>query len=234
MIGLSGLWHRTIAPERGFRELAAAPPPLGLSLVRLLLLRSPVAWMEGLLAYWGILRLYREAMNIDGTLWSGILPFLPPDLAPSDFQYLLDEAPTLPSLVQVLPWLTLAAPLFVLSLWLHDAFWDHGCLWMLRGAKRTHGFGTTLLAESEALQVGVFGALAGLLTSLPGVGWLLYLPVGAVGAYFWILRGVALAAFHGCPAWKGIAATLLHALLVACFLAASLGLMVLIVLRGLA
>ena len=38
----------------------------------------------------------------------------------------------------------------------------------------------------------------------------------------------------GCPAWKGIAATLLHVLLVACFLGASFGLMVLIVLRGLA
>lgn len=233
-MGLSDLWHRTIAPERGFRELAAAPPRLGPSLVRLLLLRSPVALVEGLLAYWAILRLYREAMNIDSALWSWILPFLPPEFTPSDIQYLLEEAPTLPSLAQMLPWLLLAAPLFILSLWLHDAFWDHGCLWMLRGVKRTHGFGTTLVAESEALQVGVFGALVGLLTSLPGVGWLLYLPVGAVGAYFWILRGVALAAFHGCPAWKGIAATLLHILLVACFLGASLGLMVLIVLGGLA
>ncbi len=234
MMGLKDLWRRALAPERGFRELAATPPRLGPSLLRLLLLRSPVSLVEGLLAYMGILRLYRDLVNVESPLWQGILPFLPPELMLDDIRYLLDEAPVLPSVLQVLPWLVLGAPLFVLSLWLHDAFWDHGCLWMLRGVKRTHGFGTTLVAESEALQVGVFGALVGLLTSLPGVGWLLYLPVGAVGAYFWILRGVALAAFHGCPAWKGIAATLLHILLVACFLGASLGLMVLIVLGGLA
>ena len=234
MIDVAGLWRRALSPERGFRELASEPPRLGASLVRLLLLRSPVALAEGLLAYWGLLRLYQGVVNLESPLWGMILPHLPPDLAVEELRYLLDEAPAFPALARVFPWLLLGAPVFVLSLWIHDAVWDHGCLWMLRGVKRTQGFGTTLLAESEALQVGVFGALVGLLTSLPGVGWLFYLPVGAVGAYFWILRGVALAAFHGCPGWKGIVATILHAVLVACFLVASVGLMVLIVLQGVA
>lgn len=234
MIDLAGLWRRTLAPERGFRELAAVPPRLGPSLVRMLLLRSPVTLAEGLLAYAGMLHLYREVVNLESPLWRMILPVLPPELSVTDFRYMLDQAPVLPSLARVFPWLLVVAPLFVLSLWLHDAFWDHGCLWMLRGLKRTHRFSTTLLAESEALQVGVFGALVGLLTSLPGVGWLLYLPVGLVGAYFWILRGVALAVFHGCAVWKGIVATLLHALLVACFLAASLGLLAILLAQGLA
>ena len=42
-------------------------------------------------------------------------------------------------------------------------------------------------------------------------------PLGLLGAYFWILRGFALAAFHDCPLWKGIVATLLHILIAACF-----------------
>jgi len=35
-----------------------------------------------------------------------------------------------------------------------------------------------------------------------------------LGIYFWIIRGYALAAWHGCPPWKGVVATLLHVVLV--------------------
>lgn len=38
---------------------------------------------------------------------------------------------------------------------------------------------------------------------LPRMGCLFSLPLGFLGAYFWILRGFALAAFHRCPIWKG-------------------------------
>jgi hypothetical protein len=234
VLDLAGLWRRARAPEKAFRELAAGNPRLGPSLVRLLLLRAPVACAEGLFLYWGILRLYRAAVDLGSPLWARILPHLPPELPLEELQGLLDGAPAFPTLAKVLPWLLLAAPIYVLSLWIHDAVWDHGCLWLFRGVKRSPSFGTTLLAEAEALQVGVLGALAGLLTSLPGVGWLLYLPVSCVGAYFWILRGVALAAFHDCPVWKGILATIVHAMLMACFLAASAGLVILMLAQGLA
>ena len=68
----------------------------------------------------------------------------------------------------------------------------------------------------------MFGAILAPLTSLPGVGWVLALPVGILGAYFWVLRGVALAAFQGCPTWKGIVATVLHAALAALFVLGTL------------
>jgi hypothetical protein len=216
MIDLRVLGRRAIAPEQEFRILAGEAPRMGPSVARLLLLRSPLAFLEMVLMYWGFLRLYRNVANLDGPLWNLVLQRMPSDLNPEDIRYFLKDLPTLPTLGRVLPWLLLAAPLYVLSLWLHDAVWDHGCLWMLGGLKTKRGFRMSLLADSEALQVGAFGAALGLLTSLPTVGWVLSFPVGIVGAYFWILRGFALAAFHGCPTWKGVVATVLHVLLAAC------------------
>jgi len=34
-----------------------------------------------------------------------------------------------------------------------------------------------------------------------------------VAIYFWLIRGHALAAWHGCPVWKGVAATILNMVL---------------------
>lgn len=217
MLDFRGLWQRARSPEKGFRALAANPPNMSRSLARLMLLRSPIAFVEAWLMYWGFQGLYRNFSNVNGPLWRFVLPQLPPELGVEDIRYFLQGLPALPTLAHVLPWLLPAAPLYVLSLWLHDAVWDHGCLWLLGGLKRKRGFRVTLLADSEALQVGSLGAALGLLSSLPTLGWVLALPLGILGAYFWILRGFALAAFHDCATWKGVVATLLHILIAACF-----------------
>jgi hypothetical protein len=51
-----------------------------------------------------------------------------------------------------------------------------------------------------------------------------------VAVYVWVLRGFALAAWHGCPIWKGVLATLLHGLLMAVLVFGTLGLIALLVL----
>lgn len=229
MVNLRELWLRARFPEKSFRLLASEELSLWDSLGRLLLWRAPVALAEGILTYWSFARLYRSLASGSGPLWEALFRALPPEFSAEEVRGALQGLPELPVLARALPWLSVAAPLYVLSLWLHDAVWDHGCLWMLGGLRGGKGFRVSLIAESEALQAGVLGAALGLLTSLPGLGWLLSLPVALVAAYFWILRGVALAAFHGCPVWKGIVATLLHALLIACLAGAFLLLCVLAV-----
>jgi hypothetical protein len=118
----------------------------------------------------------------------------------------------------------------VLSIWLHDAVWDHLALWLLRGLGRPRSFRDTLVADAEALKVGVFGALAGLLKYL-GIGFTLL--VWPVGIYFWILRGYALSAWHGCPVWKGVVATLLHAALMGLLVFGFLAMVAVLVLQEL-
>ena len=222
MIDFLDLWYRAVSPVKGFQRLAAEGPRTAPSLGRLLTLRAPVAFAEAALMYWGFLGMYRTFTGMEGPLWNLALHLLPPELSAEDVRYFLREFPSLPPLGHVWPWLLVVAPLYVLSIWIHDAIWDHGCLWMLGGLKEKRGFRTTLIAESEALQVGVFGAVLGLLTSLPGIGWVLSLPIGLVSVYFWVFRGFALAAFHGCAIWKGVVATLFHAFLALCCVAGTL------------
>lgn len=233
MVDLRGLWHRALAPDQGFRLLAEEGSRLLPSLGWLLVLRVPVAVLEILLTYLGFGRMYQTVISMKGPVWDLILQRLPPELNLEDIRSMLQDLPPIPTFTRALPWLLLAAPLYVISLWLHDAAWDHGCLWLLGGLRSKRGFGTTLIAESEALQVGVFGAILALLTSLPGVGWGFSLPIAIVGAYFWILRGFALAAFHHCATWKGLVATVLHAVLAACFVLATLLLLFVLLAQGL-
>ena len=231
---LRGLLGTALSPERGFRLLAERGVRITPSLGRLALLRGPVAFAEMLLAYAGLGRLCREVLGMQGPVWDPVLRALAPMGGVEDIRAFLESVPPPPSLGRVWPWLLLAAPLYVASLWCHDAVWDHAFLWLLGGTKARRGFGATLVAESEALQVGVLGALLALLTGLPSVGWLLSLPVGLVGMYFWILRGFSLAAFHGCPTWKGVAATLLHAALLACVALGAVLLLFILLAQGLA
>jgi len=234
MISLQVLWRRALSPQAGFRRLAEEAPQLRPSFGGLMALRAPVAFLELVLTYVGFARMYQAVTGVRGPVWDLVLWRLSGDLTAEDIRTLLQDLPPVPALERVLPWLLLVAPLYVVSLWFHDAVWDHGCLWMLGGLKERRGFRTTLIAEAEALQVGVFGAALSLLSNLPAVGWILALPLGLVGAYFWVLRGVALAAFHQCPTWKGVTATVLHAALAACFVLGTLVLLFILVAQGLA
>lgn len=197
--------------------------------------RGPLARMAGFLAWripfgvLGALGTWRGLEEAWGALrrlegpWGQVATAALPDLRPEDLAGALGPMPTL---ARAFPWLLGAVPLGLLGEWLHHAVWDHGCLWMLRGLRKEHPWRATFEAEALALQVGAVGSVLGLASFLPGLGPYLW-PLSAVlGLWFWGLRGVALAAFHGCPVWKGVLATLLHALLLGAFM----GLLVLLAL----
>lgn len=230
---LRQLWERALAPAEGFRRRAGAAPGLAGAVRGLLLLRTPPALAGLVLGYAGFLQIYGRVQRMEGPLWDQVLARLPDSLNPADFRALLLGLPALPRLAQVLPGLVLLAPAGVLSIWLHDAVWDHLALWLLRGTRAPRSFQATLVADAEALKVGVFGALAGLLKQLPGAGLGFTLLLVPVGVYFWILRGHALAAWHGCPVWKGVLATLLHAVLMATLVLGTLALLAVLVLQEL-
>lgn len=210
------LWRCALSPGRGFRLLAAGKPHFRASFLRMLLLRIPIAIAESLLASWSVSRIYQSLLTPESPFWQTLASHLPAGMRSEDLQESLHQLPPLPPLLHALPWILLLSPILIISLWLHDAVWDHGCLWMLRGLKEQRSFRITMLAEAEALAVGSLGALIGLLVYVPEVGPLLTLPVALVGVYFWILRGFALAAFHECPPWKGVLATVIHGLLMGC------------------
>jgi hypothetical protein len=175
------------------------------------------------LGYAGFASAYGRVVRMEGPIWDLVRARLPEQVDPAELKAALLHLPALPAWERVLPWLALAAPMGVLSLWLHDAAWDHLSLWLLRGVGARPGFRTTLVADAEALQVGAIGTLAGLLKYLPGLGMPLTVLLFPVGVYFWIIRGYALAAWHGCPPWKGVLATLLHALIMGVLLLGTLG-----------
>ena len=221
---------RAIEPQQGFRLRAAEGPSLGEALGDLLLLRTPPAFLGLLLGYLGFTQLYGRISRMEGPLFDYLWANLPASVNPEDLRSAFNSLPALPSWTHVWPWLLLVAPLGILSLWLHDAVWDHTCLWMLKGLKAPKSFRLTLVAEAEVLKVGVLGAALGLLGDLPWTGSRLTILLLPVAIYFWVLRGYALAAWHGCAVWKGVVATLLHALLMGLFVLGTLAALVILVL----
>lgn len=202
-------------PTPAFRELAAGAPAPGPSLGRMLAWWLPPAFLHAGFTAWSALRAWEGLRAGRLPAWTGIL--LPAWVDPDDLRELLAHLPPAPGPGAVAAWLLVLVPLGVLGVWLHDAVWDHTCLWLLGGLKQRRGFRTSLVAEAEALRVAALGSWAGLLGLLPVAGPLLALPLALLGGWLWILRGFSLAAFHGCDTWKGVAATVLHAVLMGLF-----------------
>ncbi len=212
------LWARAIRPREGFRARAAQTPTLAEAVRSLLVLRAPLAFLGMALSYVGIADIYGRLASPDSDLWTYILPRLGETVDPGELRAALARLPEAPGLHGLLPWMALLAPVTVLGLWLHDATFDHVALWLLGGLRERRGFRASLVADAEALKVGALGAAAALLADLPAVGSAFGLLLLPVAVYFWILRGYALAAWHGCPPWKGVMATLVHVALVGAWL----------------
>lgn len=205
-------WAAALRPWRAFPARAAEAPGLGEALGRMLLLRTPPTYLAALLGFSAFAGIWRQLQVWEGPIPKALEPHLGSGLHAGDLQATAHLLP-LPSLGTVALVLLAAAPLGVLSLWLHDAVWDHGCLWLLGAHPSRAGFRASAIADAEALASGSLGLAVGLLGLVPGLGLVLALPLMAVDGWFWIQRGFALAAWHRCPTWKGVAATLLHAVL---------------------
>ena len=221
-------------PVRGFRAWAAEAPELGPSFGWMLLLRGGLACLSNLLLLQWLYRDYPMFKKVQGPMWQEILRRLPPDVTAQDIRAYLSGLPDLQPWGNIWPWMLLLGPLGIASAWLHNAVWDHGCLWMLGGVKRTGSWRITFVAEAAAMQVGAVGAALGFLRFIPGAGPLLTPVLAALGAYFWVMRGLSLAAFHGAPMWKGAVATLLHVVIAFLCICAMLGLSWLIVIQSVA
>lgn len=202
-------------PAPAFQGIAAEGPGLGASLRRMLAWWLPPALLHAGFTALSALRAWEGLRAGRLPPWSGLL--LPAWVDPDDLRELLAHLPPPPAAGAVGACLLILVPLGVLGIWLHDAVWDHTCLWLLGGLKQKRGFRATLVAEAQVLRVAALGSWVGLLGLLPVAGTLLALPLALLEGWLWILRGFALAAFHGCETWKGIAATVLHAVLMGLF-----------------
>lgn len=208
-----------LKPLEGFKAEAGSGPAAGPAFLRMLAWRTGLGWLDGALSLWGFAAGYASFRAMEGPLWGRVLEALAQmngEVRPEDLKEMLTQLPALPPLPLLLLWMLPLVPLGVASAWLHNVVWDHGCLWLLRGVERNRGWRTTMRAESTAMWAGSAGVALGLLGHAPVLGLLLGPVLAAVGVYFWVLRGVALATFHGCPVWKGVVATLLHVVIAAC------------------
>lgn len=227
---LAVLWGRAIRPARGFQDRCREAPPLRASVRGLLLLNTPLAFLGMVLSYLGFQGLYGRLADPGSAFWAQVLAALPEPPDPQALREALAQLPALPGLARALPALVLLAPVVVLGEWLHDATFDHLGLWLLGGLKLRRGFRASLAADAEALKVAALGAAVGLVGKLPGAGCAVPLLLAPVAVYFWLLRGHALAAWHGCPAWKGLAATVLNVVLAVAMVLALLALCCVVVL----
>jgi hypothetical protein len=184
-------------------------PSLGKALWGMMATWVPLALVNALGLTWQGLASYERFRHGELPSWAALLA----GQEPGNMQTLLHALPPPPSIGRMWPWLLLVVPVGVLGTWMHHAVWDHTSLWLLGGLREKRGFRVTLIAEAEALRIAAVGTLIGCLSFLPGVGSLLFIPLLGLGVYLWLFRGFALAARHGCEPWRGVAATVVHALL---------------------
>ena len=185
------------------------PPALGKAIRDMALVWMPLALLN---IVWTALRGIQAYEKVrHGGLPVSLVGWLGRDSG--DLQELLSRLPAPPAFGRIWPWLLVLVPLGVLGTWLHHSVWDHASLWLLGGLKEKRGFRASLLAEAEALRIAAVGSLIGLLGFVPVLGVLVALPLLLLDAYLWLFRGFALAARHGCEPWKGLAATVVHAVL---------------------
>ena len=195
-----------VRPSEAFTE---PPPPLGRALVRMLAVWVPLSLANTGLTVWRALESYAQLRRSAPPAWLEQALGADPDV----LRELLRSLPPPPVFGRIWPWLLLIVPLGVLGTWIHDAVWDHAGLWLVGGLKAKRGFRTTLVAEAEALRITALGTLIGLLGFVPVLGTLLSLPLLLLDGYLWLFRGFALGARHGCGVWRGVAATVIHAVL---------------------
>ena len=213
ILGLRDMGKAALRPDRVFPSLAAQPQGPGFAGLWMLVWRVPVGILSGMATLRGLALALEQLKRLEGP-WAQALLSATPGVAPEDWKAALGDLPAMPGGSRALLGLLMLVPLGLVGVWLHHTVWDHGCLWLLKGLQKEHPWRATLEAEASALQVGVVGVAFGLLTWVPGLGVYTWPLVLLVDLWFWGLRGVALAAFHGCPVWKGVTATLLHGLLV--------------------
>lgn len=211
-LSLRQMGKAALRPDLVFPALAAQPQGPGLAGLRMLAWRVPLGVLGGIATLRGLALGLEEIKRLEGP-WAQALLSATPGVAPEDLQSALADLPQIPGGTEAFLGLLLLVPLGLVGIWFHHALWDHCCLWLLKGLRKEKAWHATWEAEASALQVGVLGAALGLMTLLPGIGAHAWPLVMLVDLWFWGLRGVALAAFHGCPAWKGVIATLLHGLL---------------------
>lgn len=228
---LRPLW----SPRQGFLDLAADAPRLGRSLGWMAAAALPWSLVS---AWFGLrqeLSAYAAFRDARGEVWNQVFAALP-DLSREDVRAIFAAWPAAPAWSHLAPWVPLIAAASLFGLWLHNGVWDHAALWILRGLKpdKAGRVKATLAGEAQALAVGWIGSALGLLAFAPGVeGWA-SLGLFPLTAWLWLLRGWALSAHHGCPVWKGVAATILHLVLFGLFLSVFLVLPLLLMLPLLA
>lgn len=195
-----------VRPSTAFTE---PPPALGSAVARMLAVWVPLSLANTGLTLWRAIESYAQLRHSDLPAW--LEQALGTD--PEVLRELLRSLPPPPAFGRLWPWLLLVVPLGVLGTWIHDAVWDHAGLWLVGGLKAKRGFRVTLVAEAEALRITALGTAVGMLGFVPVLGPWLSLPLLALDGYLWLFRGLALGARHGCGAWRGMAATAVHAAL---------------------
>lgn len=220
----AGSYRALLRPIRAF---SASPPSLGRAVLDMSLVWIPLALVNAVCTIWRAVQTYETIRA--GTFAPTLFAQLGAD--PQGLRDLVATLPPPPAFGRIWPWLLLIVPLGVLGTWLHHAVWDHTGLWLLGGLKKRHGFRASLLAEAQALRIAAVGTLLGLTGFIPVLGGLLALPLLLLDAYLWLFRGFALAARHGCEPWRGVVATVVHAVLLGCCTVGLL-LMMLFMLRG--